>query len=99
MPSTDQLVLAKTKSGIYRKEQQNAMKKLLKLTDLNQGGELPGHTIRNLLKIVTPNRKHITRHDVYNFRLKANVTLRRMRERGKTLDSINLKRILYHNLT
>ena len=38
VPSKDQLVLAKTKAGIYGKEQQIPMKELLKLMDLNKGG-------------------------------------------------------------
>ena len=45
VPSKDQLVVAKTKAGIYGKEQQSAMKELLKLMDLNQGKNIPGHTI------------------------------------------------------
>ena len=43
VPSKDQLVLAKTKAGIYGKEQQIAMKELLKLMDLNKGKNIPGH--------------------------------------------------------
>ena len=39
IPSKDQLVLAKTKAGIYGKEQQVSMKELLKLMDLNEGGK------------------------------------------------------------
>ena len=58
------MFLAKTKTGIYGKEQQIAMKELLKLIYLNEGGNIPGHTIQNLMQIVTPNRKHITRHGV-----------------------------------
>ena len=37
VPLKDQLFLAKTKTGIYRKEQQIAMKELLKLMYLNEG--------------------------------------------------------------
>ena len=37
IPSKDQLVLAKTKAGIYGKEQQVAMVEHLKLMDLNEG--------------------------------------------------------------
>ena len=92
IPSKDQLVLAKTKAGIYGKEQLVAMKELLKLMDLNEGKKIPGHTIQNLLRIVTPNRKHITRHDVYNFRLKSMVTLRKMREKGESLESIKFEK-------
>ena len=78
--------------GIYGKEQQIAMKELLKLMDLNKGKKLPCHTIQNLLRIVTSNRKHISRHYVYNFCLKANVTLRKIREKGETLDSIKFEK-------
>ena len=49
VPSKDQLVLAKTKAGIYGKEQQIPMKELLKLMNLNKGKNIPGHTIQNLL--------------------------------------------------
>ena len=72
---------------MYGKEQKVTMKELLKLMDLNEGGKT-GHTIQNLLRIVTPNKKHIARHDVYNFCVKSNVSLRKMREKVDFLDNI-----------
>ena len=60
IPTKDQLVLAKTKAGIYGKEQQIALKELLKLMDLNEGKKIPGHTIHSFLRRITPNRKQIT---------------------------------------
>ena len=56
-------------------------------------GGIPCHTIiQSLLRIVTPNRKHITRHDVYNFCVKSMVMLRKMREKGESLESIKFEK-------